>query len=458
MRFLEITTKVSATKIPRSIFSELQVIEVDTLDPDSPEGKHHLVDDMNRAKQRGNVWAVPLSPQSVKYLLDNALPNLYDIAKDNLDKRMMNYVQKFFTRLEKKAPMAEAFKGREYNHLEDLVFIDGGAGAMRAASILNDFATSEEDISIKWDGAPTIYYGREPNGQFVMVGKNGWGRNMSTSAEDLANFILNTGKGEDWRKDFAAEMSQTFKILERSLPADFRGYVYGDLLFTPRKPVTRGKGGLQFTPNQVTYTVDPNSPLGKRVAQAQVGVVLHSTFPEFGSKEGTPLADVKGFNTDSVLALGQTYVTHKPSVNTDAVAEIQQLAKKYGPAIDAFIEPKPGLSDIKQIIYTFNNQSAKGGDLDKISVKGFFAWLENSKVSANKQAKLAALHEENPAALEGIFTILNKIAAAKNDIIDQLDAAGTDVRASTGKTPGGEGYVSLKSKTKLVPRHRWTPN
>jgi hypothetical protein len=291
-----------------------------------------------------------------------------------------------------------------------------------------------------------------------MVGKNGWGRNMSTSADDLSNFILNTGKGEDWRKDFAAEMSQTFKILSGAVPADFRGYVYGDLLFTPRKPVTRGKGGLQFTPNQVTYTVDANSELGKKVSRAQVGVVLHSQFDEFGSKSGTPIADVDAFNTDNVLALGQTYVAHNPKINLDSVAKIQAMAKKYGTAIDAFIEPKPGLSDIKQIIYTFNNQTVKGGDLSKISVEGFFNWLKTSKVSANKQVKLSALHEENPNALPGLFEIMNAIAEAKNDVIDQLDAANVDVRASTGNQPGGEGYVSLKSKTKLVPRHRWTPN
>ena len=61
------------------------------------------------------------------------------------------------------------------------------------------------DIAIKWDGNPTIYWGREPDGTFVLVGKNGWGKNKSTSSQDLSRFIQNSGKGveeEPWRKDF----------------------------------------------------------------------------------------------------------------------------------------------------------------------------------------------------------------------------------------------------------------
>jgi hypothetical protein len=48
--------------------------------------------------------------------------------------------------------------------------------------------------------------------------------------------------------------------------------------------------------------------------------------------------------------------------------------------------------------------------------------------------------------------------AVKNNLIDQLDDASADVKATTKGEKGGEGYVALGSKTKLVPRHRWQPN
>ena len=59
------------------------------------------------------------------------------------------------------------------------------------------------------------------------------GEDKTTSSGELQDFILNTGKGEDWRKDFAGEMAGVFEILEANTPADMKGYVYGDLLYTP---------------------------------------------------------------------------------------------------------------------------------------------------------------------------------------------------------------------------------
>lgn len=459
MQILEIVTKVSATGIPRKIYYEIMAQEVDTVGPDSPEGKQALADDMSRAQPRGTGYAVPLSNISKKYLVTRSLPNMIDIAKDNLDGRLVNSLTKFQNKLQSKIEgLSESQKGREYNHLEDLVFFDGQAGAERAADILEQFATNEKDISIKWDGNPTLYYGREPDGTFVMVGKNGWGRNRSTNPEDLENFIMMSGRGEDWRAAFARSLTDIWDDLEQSTPESFRGYVYGDLLFIPAKPAKKTSNGYEFTPNKVTYTVDPNSELGKRVANAQVGVVLHSKFDHWGDKTGEPIRDVDAFNSPNVLALGQTYVTHKPKINTAEIKKIRSAASKYGKVVDDLIAPKPGLSDMSNIIYTFVNQTVKGGDLSKISADGFFNWLQSSKVSANKQAKIQAIADANPRAFPALFELVNMVANAKNDIIDQLDRASTDVKSRTGDEAGGEGYVSLKSKTKLVPRHRWTPN
>ena len=86
--------------------------------------------------------------------------------------------------------LTEAKVGREYQHLEDLVFVDGSEGANKAADILEKLGKDSSNVAIKWDGNPTLYWGREPNGQFVLVGKNGWGRNKSTSAQNLSKFIL----------------------------------------------------------------------------------------------------------------------------------------------------------------------------------------------------------------------------------------------------------------------------
>jgi hypothetical protein len=355
--------------------------------------------------------------------------------------------------------LTEAAKvGREYQHLEDLVFIEGSKGALKAADILDKLGSDSGDVAIKWDGYPTMYWGRDDSGQFVLVGKNGWLKgNVSTSADDLKNFITSTGKGEDWRDRFANEMATIFNIMEGATPQDFRGYVYGDLLYHPGKPYKSEEGSIQFTPNLVTYTVSTNSELGKRIAGSKVGVVVHTKFDEFGSKSGQPISDVKELNSEDVVVLGQTYVTHQPKLDTSETKEIRAMAERNAQQMDKFLAGQQGLSNVPGIIYTYMNQMSRAQKLGDIET-GFFDWLKTSKVSQGQQAKLAQMNEQMPKALPAIFELVKRVMAAKDHIIDQLDNADADVKQSTKGEKGGEGYVALDTKTKLVPRSRWQPS
>jgi hypothetical protein len=55
-----------------------------------------------------------------------------------------------------------------------------------------------------------------------------------------------------------------------------------------------------------------------------------------------------------------------------------------------------------------------------------------------------------------MFALIEAIRDVKNNVIDQLDQQTPQLRTQTGEEPGGEGWVYRD--TKLVPRHRWTPN
>lgn len=354
-----------------------------------------------------------------------------------------------------RAYLLESFKGREFNHLEDLVFIDGKAGALKAIELLERLAQDSSDVSIKWDGNPTIYWGRDPDGTFVLVGKNGWGKNKSTTPEDLYNFITSTGRGEEWRENFGNSMAEVFRIMEANTPADYRGYVYGDLLYHPENQYRRTDGKFIFTPNNTTYIVKADSELGHRIAETRIAIAAHSEYDEFGEKEGSPIHDVEKLNTHRVLVLGLTYVTHKPEIDTKGLDEIRAMVNKYGNKIDELLAPRPGLSDMKQIIYTYVNQMSRAGKLDQLS-SGFGDWLAKSKVSNNKKKKISELDEYE--YFGALFDIVLKLQQVKNDIIDQYDQADADVTAVTKGQRGGEGYVAGRDKIKLVPRHRWTPN
>lgn len=349
--------------------------------------------------------------------------------------------------------------GREFNHLEDLVFTEPN-GAKRAVDILKGLASDAKDVAIKWDGNPTVYWGRDDDGTFRLVGKNNWGREegKSSSPDELAAFIKSRGKGEEWRDRFAGEMAALWPIFEKATPPDFVGYIYGDILFHPGKPYQGDGGRIHFTPNQTTYSVKGTSNIGRRLGKAKVAVAAHKVFEYFGDKSGVDFNDVKTFSSNPELVVfGQTYVNHQPAVNADNIGTIEKYANKYSAAINKLLTPQAGLSDLQNIIYTFVNAQSKAKALDALDHDVFFTWLKTSKVSAPKQQKIAELSNANPGALDGMFFLVREIMKAKNEVIQELDAAEGDIKATTGGKPGGEGYVHGGHSVKLVPRDRWTP-
>lgn len=347
--------------------------------------------------------------------------------------------------------------GREFNHLEDLVFTEP-SGTLRAINILKGLSQDARNVSIKWDGNPTVYWGRDEDGTFRLVGKNNWGREegKSNSPEELEKFVLSRGKGEEWRPKFAKDLASLWPIFEAATPKEFRGYVYGDILFHPGKPYQGANGKLTFTPNQTTYSVKNTSNIGRRLGKSQVAVAAHKIYDYFGDKEGRDLEDVADFNkTPELVVFGQTYVTHQPAVNADNLTSIAKVAHKSVNKINSFLTPQQGLSDLQNIIYTYVNARSREQKLELIDSDDFFNWLTTSKVSAPKQKKI--FNHPHAEVLGDMFFLVKELMKAKNEVIDELDQAEGDITSHTAGKPGGEGYVSGKDSVKLVPRHRWTP-
>lgn len=349
--------------------------------------------------------------------------------------------------------------GREFNHLEDLVFTEPN-GANRAIQVLRDLAQDSKDVAIKWDGNPTVYWGRDEDGTFRLVGKNNWGREegKSSSPKELEQFILSRGKGEEWRPKFAKEMASMWSIFEAATPEDFRGYIYGDILFHPGKPYQGDSGKIHFTPNQTTYSVDVASPVGRRLIKTEVAVAAHKKLEYFGDKGGEDFKELAQFNgTPSLMVFGQTYVSHQPAVNADNILAIEKEAKKSQASINQLLTPQKGLSDLQTIIYTYVNQRSREKALVNLDGDDFFNWLSTSKVSEPKRNRIFELSKQYGGVLDSLFYLVREIMRAKNEIINELDKADGPVTAHTGGKPGGEGYVHGKHSVKLVPRDRWTP-
>ena len=346
--------------------------------------------------------------------------------------------------------------GREFNHLEDLVFAESN-GVLRAIKILRSLSQGAKDVSIKWDGSPTVYWGRDEDGTFRMVGKNNWGREegKSSNPKELEAFINSRGKGEDWRPKFAADMAAMWPYFEAATPSDFRGYIFGDILFHPGKPYQGADGRINFTPNLSTYSVKGNSNLGRSLAGKKIAVAAHKRLEAFGDKDGEDFDQPEIFNgTKDLMVFGQTYVSHKPAVDADNIEKIQKLANKYASSINNFLAPVAGMGYLQNAIYTYVNTQAKEKQLDNISEESFFNWL---LAQPAKYKKIKAHSDSHPEILSIIFTLVKELMLAKNEVIRELDQAEGDITAHTKGEPGGEGYVKTQDGVKLVPRHRWTP-
>lgn len=362
--------------------------------------------------------------------------------------------------------------GRAFNHLEDLVFFYGSNGTIEALEHLKDFASEEgsNSIRMKWDGNPQIYWGREhEGGPLVLAGHNQWSRGVvATSPEEVQDFIANksgnpkTPEEEAARKEFAAKFASLYDEFDKATPKDFKGYVYADGLFLT--PPELKDGVYTFCPNprsQTCYHVKQDSDLGKRIARAKIMVVGHAFFPEFGmsDSEQQPMNDFSMFNQNpDVIVMGPVYNTKPVEINTNAIDKVENFVKQRARQIDGFLEGTTGLSDLKNIIYTYVNQTAKAKQLDNLSEEHFFNWLANSKVSKNKQQKIADLNQQFKGSLSAIFELVKMIQSMKDNIIDQIEGEQGEIWDTNGEGRVRYGGPDKKfGNIKLVPRKRWTP-
>jgi hypothetical protein len=344
--------------------------------------------------------------------------------------------------------------GREFQHLEDLVFLEGSRGAHYAISVLEDLAEDASNAMVKWDGNPTIYWGRDHYNEFMLINKNAWGRKKCTTPQELEEFILTTGNNEPWRQQFAENLTTIWPILERATPHGFKGYFYGDLLFSPNKPISNVNETIEFTPNHVTYRINSNTELGKSIANTKVGIAVHKHYMQFGDKVGVPVS--QPLANENVVYLSQTRAGSKVSVDAARIAKLHETLDANKDLIETFLTPFYGLGDMSNIIYKYVNHMSRQQKLEQLG-ESFLDWLPASNVSKNKQVTIAGLIERNPGALGAIFELVLEIMSIKNNIIEQLDSNSTDIQAATLNEAGGEGYILLDEKVKLVPRHRWKP-
>ncbi len=180
------------------------------------------------------------------------------------------------------------FKRTHLEHIEDIVITDGYEGGKAVLEyfrglLLTLKGTSSEamSVSVKWDGAPAVVCGINPdNGRFFVGTKSVFAQKakINYTKKDIAN---NHGTEELGQK--------LLKCLVHLKKLNIQGVVQGDLLYTDEDIVRKnidGKPHLTFTPNQITYAVPEAGDLGKAIDRAKVGIIFHTTY------NGDTLADM----------------------------------------------------------------------------------------------------------------------------------------------------------------------
>ena len=404
------------------------------------------------------------------------IPKILDAIKDdpNYDQLVAMAVDTFpkfgveFPEVDRM--VAEAKQGDpRIQHAEDVVFWEGSQGALRVLDLLRGLGTSEgrEATTVKWDGSPAVIFGRDQNGDFILTDKSGFYAKgydgKAKSPEELKSMFLDTrmrAKGKEpsaGYQEFANNMASIFPIYEKAVPEDHRGFFFGDLLYYTTPPVVDGR--FKFKPNIVTYLIDVDSEFGQRIAKSTSGVVVHLEVDLEGNK--VPLQNTDVFQGEDLYVLPPVSTQElEVEVDTSALDKVESIVKKNSQAIDKLLDSDTlrsrKISNFANLLYSYLNSKVDTG-LTSLG-NDFLDWADSKNFSEARKKNLRDYVEENKAAFEALWQVVDLTMKVKDNIIRQLEAQEAPVQAFIGDIEGGEGYVTASpgGSVKLVDRSAFT--
>jgi hypothetical protein len=374
-------------------------------------------------------------------------------------------------------------------HIEDNVLNGGVDGARQAINFLRSLrdmlsgsSTAAVDTTVKWDGAPAIFAGVDPNdGKFFVAKKGIFNKNPKVYKSEA-----------DIDADTSGDLASKLKAALKNFSSlGIKGVVQGDLLFTKGDTKTvkyNGEQYITFHPNTIVYAVPKNSALGRQIANAEIGVVWHTTydgdsFESMRASFAKPIAQGlrksrNVFSTDAMYRdiSGKATLT---KAETNQITKILSDAGKIFNQIDR--NTLNGISDNEELLMrtkTFMNTKVRQGqrvtntaqladELVKYLMDYFSGEAEakktekgKSSVRARQSDVMSYFAKVDKRKVKLIFDLMNKIVDAKLIIINKMDQAKeieTLLLTSDGyKVTGQEGFVAVDrmggNAVKLVDR------
>ena len=352
-------------------------------------------------------------------------------------------------------------------------------------------ARSSINMTVKWDGAPAIFAGIDPDdGKFFVAKKSVFNVNpkLYKSTKEI-------------NSDLSGALNSKFKVaLSEFSKLGIKGVLQGDLMFTDDVGTETIDGTKYFTfqPNTIVYAVPVDSALGKEIKIAKVGIVWHTTYSgdTLQGMKASFGANIKGLKKTSSVWMDDATIKDQSGKATFTASETENITAvlsdvgKTFQSINAnklrkFLTVQNGMTGAiaGASLKTYNNSKVRAGQ--KISnpgahAKGYEKWVFESiqkqidkvKSPAGKK-KYTDMQKEyvrevrnHTGNLKQIITFQNLLVDAKMQIVKKLNSVksiGTFVRTSNGfKVTNPEGYVAIDrvsgGAVKLVDRMEFSFN
>ena len=394
---------------------------------------------------------------------------------------------------------SKAGKNLHLEHLEDEILnfgVDGGRAAINFLRSLRDMLAgstrSSVNMTVKWDGAPAIFAGIEPEtGDFFVAKKSVFNVNpkLYKTDADIDDYL-------------SGNLNEKFKVALAELPKlGIKGVLQGDLMFTDdiETDTIDGTKYYTFQPNTIVYAVPVNSDLGKQMNRAKMGIVWHTTYTgkklqDMKASFGADISELK--KVPSVWMDDATYkdVSGKATFTekeTEAITAIlsqtgRTFNKINGPKLRAFLRFQDSLTGtlVGASLKTYNNSKVRAGEKitnPRSHAKGYEKWvfdsiqkqIDKAKSDKGKQ-KYTNIQKEyvrevkrHTTNLVQVITFQNLLVDAKMQIVKKLNSVkgltDTFIRTPNGyKVTNPEGYVAIDrvsgGAVKLVDRMEFSFN
>lgn len=366
---------------------------------------------------------------------------------------------------------ADDGKLKHIHHAEDRPLLHGEKGFEHSFNALTQAhhhiksGGHSSDLTMKYDGSPSIVFGHNPeNGKFFVASKSAF--NKTPKLNYTHNDILkNHGHAPGLMEKLHSSLNHLKKIAPKS------GVYQGDLMFTePDKKKT--KKGISFTPNTITYTAKGDE--ANKIDRAKMGVVVHQQYhgKNIESMKADPFPDMHNFKQHPDVwhrsAEHDTRQVHYSDKAQEEFHKHMEAAKKIhdtqGPEMYHVTQPHMGDANhlstyINQTVRTGESPTAEGLKkhiLDKYKKQSLKLKTPAAQVRKKTEAQSHAKYiQGNAQHYNNLLKMHNHLQQAKNVLVDTLNQhEGGLEHHIDGKRTDPEGYVinHAGEPTKLVNR------